>query len=319
MRRQIDQHVREEELNPFIRYNPLYPLKVWYNGRKMDQYISAELDKRYQEWRNSSISVKTKSVIDLALADYMRDRKANETLDLEFRSWACAQIRLFLFVGHDSTAATIVYCLYLLSKHPEAMERIRKEHDDVFGGEISKAPQLLKDHSQLINQLPFTTAVIKETLRLFPPAAAFRGGLPGVSLRNPKGSEKYPTEGCGIWVMHNAIHRNPEYWPEPAKFLPERWLVGPEDPLYPPKWGWRPFEYGSRNCVGQTLVMLDIKVTLVMVIREFDVKDAYDEWDRLNGTTGIKTMDGERAYQVARGSDHPVNGFPCRVMMRQQL
>jgi cytochrome P450 len=318
MRSQIKHHLRDEELNPFKRYSPMRPIREWYNGYKMDRYICEELDKRYREWKSAGTSTpKTKSVMDLALADFMRERKAGDVLEAEFKAWACAQIRLFLFVGHDSTASTIVYCYHLLSKHPAALERVRQEHDEVFG-DLEKTAQVLEDRPQLINQLPYTTAVIKETLRLFPPAAAFRDGQPNVYLSG-EGGQKYPTEGFGVWVLHDAIQRHPKYWPQPNEFLPERWLVEADHPLHPPKWAWRPFEYGTRNCVGQTLVMLDVKVTLLITLREFDIRDAYAEWDRLNPAKakGIKTVDGERAYMISAGSAHPADGFPCRVSTRR--
>jgi len=316
MRDQVNRHVVEGELNPFIRYNPMLPVMQWYNGYKMDRYISKELDERYHEWRSTTSKAKAKSVIDLALADYMRGRSAGAILDPEFKAWACAQIRLFLFVGHDSTAATIVYCYYLLSKNPDTLRRVRAEHESVFGTDFSNTAQLLVDRPQLANQLPYTTAVIKEALRLFPPAASFRGGRSDAFLRGTNG-QRYPTDGFGVWVIHDAIHRHPDYWPKPDAFLPERWLVGPDHPLYPQKYAWRPFEFGSHNCIGQTLVMLDIKVTLLMTLREFDIKDAYNEWDKLHPSKDIQTVHGERAFQVAKGSAHPADGFPCRVYFRR--
>ena len=196
------------------------------------------------------------------------------------------------------------------------MERMRKEHEKVFGSDIKATPQVLKNKPHLANQLPYTTAVLKEALRLFAPAGTFRGGTPEAHLRNPKTNEKYPTNGMGCIILHDALHRHPDHWPQPDAFLPERWLVGPDHPLYPPKHAWRPFEYGSRNCIGQTLVMLDCKVALVLVIREFEVRDAYEEWDNLNGSKGVKTVAGERAYQVSKGSMHPADGFPCRIYLR---
>lgn len=282
----------------------------------MDRYITVELQQRYEEWKRSSSSEKARSIINIALEDYMKNRKTTNELDRSFIKWACAQIRLFLFVGHDSTAATIVYSLYLLFKHPEAMTRLRKEHDHVFGKDVSQAPDLLIKRPHLTNELPYTTAVIKEALRLFPPAAAIRDGLPGAFLRNPKNSDTYPTDGCAVLVPHNALHRNESYWQNASDFLPDRWLVGPGDPLYPPRWGWRPLEYGSRNCLGQNLVMLDLRVTLVMVVREFDVRDAYTEWDATHSKPGPRYVDGERAYQISKGSAHPADGFPCIVTAR---
>lgn len=295
------------------------PLVEWNNGRTMNRYINVELDKRYEAWKNDKLtaSARAKSVMDIAIEAYMEERSASEKLDSGFKAWATAQIRLFLFAGHDSTAATIVYSLYMLSKHPDTLSKIRAELDEVFGE--TPAAQKLKQFPNMFNQLPYTTAVIKETLRLFPPASGMRGGLPDVFLRDKNGN-KFPTEGLNIWIVHGAIQRNPNYWPDPHSFLPDRWLVEPGHPLYPPKGGWRPFEYGPRNCVGQTLAMLDIKITLAMVVREFDVQDQYQEWDQLHPSPSseIKTVFGERAYQVPQGAAHPVHGFPCKISLRKE-
>ena len=200
----------------------------------------------------------------------------------------------------------------LLSKHPAALVRIRAEHDEVFGVDLTKVASLLLETPQLINRLTYTNAVMKETLRLFPPASALRGGEPGIELRDSH-NNRYPTEDTNIFVIHQRLQRHPQYWKDPDSFIPERWLVGPEDPLYPPKGGWRPFEYGPRNCVGQTLVVQDIKTVLAMTLREFDISPAYDEYDKLHPTKELKTVSGERAYQVAIGAAHPADGFPCKV------
>ena len=284
----------------------------------MNTYISKELDKRFAEYQLRSKFAPSRSVIDLALESYMAENpssKASKRMDPGFKKWATTQIRLFLFAGHDSTSSTICYCYYLLSKHPEAMAKIREEHNEVFGSDLSSVTRILVEQPQLINQLPYTLAVMKEALRLFPPASAFRGGRPGVELQDPDGN-RYPTEGMNIWVLHNAVQRNPKYWKDPDSFTPERWLVGPEHPLYPPKGGWRPFEFGPRNCVGQTLVTLGVRIVLVMTLRQFDIHDAYEEWDKLYPSRGIKEVNGERAYQISAGGAHPANGLPCRVSLR---
>ena len=101
----------------------------------------------------------------------------------------------------------------------------------------------------LLNQPPFTTAILKEILRLFPVVPSTRAGEPGYSVRDEPG-RLYPTDGCLVWSVHHAIHRDPALWPQPYLILPERWLVSSEDLLFPRKGAWRPFEFGSRNCIG---------------------------------------------------------------------
>lgn len=59
----------------------------------------------------------------------------------------------------------------------------------------------------------------------------------------------------------------------------------------------------------------DIKTVLVMTLREFDILPAYDEWDKSNPTKDLKTVFGERAYQISSGAAHPADGFPCKVSL----
>jgi hypothetical protein len=63
--------------------------------------------------------------------------------------------------------------------------------------------------------------------------------------------------------------------------------------------------------------MLDVKIALAMLIREFDINDAYEEFDKKNATSGIKTVNSKRAYLISQGAAHPADGFLCRVSFRQ--
>lgn len=85
--------------------------------------------------------------------------------------------------------------------------------------------------------------------------------------------------------------------------------------MYPRKGAFRPFEFGPRNCIGQELAMLELKLVLVMTARGFEVKSVYDEWDNSNHTNGMKTLNGDRAYQILSGAAHPSNGLPCRISL----
>ena len=162
------------------------------NGRVMDHLDGIELDKRYEAWQQSatkhSSNPRSRSIMNLVIAEYMKTRpQEGQYLDPEFRKWATIQIRLFLFVRHDSEATTIIYSLYLLSKHPAILPKVRAEHGEVFGIGVSSAIEKLSEYPEMINQLLYTLAVIKETLRLFPATNGLRGGLPGISLRAEDG------------------------------------------------------------------------------------------------------------------------------------
>ena len=280
--------------------------------------MGEKLEKRFAARQKTSES-KLKSVVDLALDKYLEDKlqsKDAQIMDATFKKFAISQMKVFILAGHDTTSATLCYLFYLLAKHPRVLQQARAEHDEVFGSDITQARTNIIADPYLLNQLPFTVAVIKETIRLFPAASSARDGEQGFSITED--GHQYPTEGCMVWSLHQAIHHEPLYWPEPEAFIPERWLVSKDHPLYPVKGAWRPFEFGPRNCIGQELVMLEIKLVMAMIIREFNVEACYDEWDRVKGKKGLRIVNGERAYQVINGTTRPAEGFPCRISIAKR-
>lgn len=303
------------EVNPFQKYHPLRPFVQWYNNRRMNSYLSCELERRVslsKGSRNGEESKRKRSIIDLALDKYLG--RTGGDMDATFKSFAMSQIKLFVFAGHDTTSSTLDYAFHLLSTNPSAVQHLRAEHREVFGLDFKETASMITENPHLLNQLPYTVAVIKETLRLFPPASSPREGEPGFFVTDEQGRQ-FPTEGCLVWSVHHAVQRNPVYWPQPDSFFPERWLVPKGDPLYPIEGAWRPFELGPRHCIGQQLAMTEMKIVLALTMREFNIRPAYEEWDHLNPKAGPSTVDGERAYQIVRGGGHPSDAFPCRVCM----
>jgi len=336
--------------DPRFLLNPLRPVIQWHYGRIMDSFIHKELEKRFEEIKAERSSSKAqgnrraKSVAALALEDYIIQKQqakpANQEdlesvcLDENFARITVNQIRLFLFAGNDTTSSTIVYIFHFLSKNPHALSKLQEEHDLIFGTETDVAT-LLRANPVLINQCKYTLAVIKETLRLCPPSGSLRQGRAGASLTDKQGNI-YPTDGLKTTTIHQFVHRNPRFWPRADEFLPDRWLVKPGHELYvnPNTGAFRPFEQGPRNCIGQTLVLNELRVILVMAARTLTISPAYNEWDdmqlnergslqKLIAWAGvykeeIKTVKGERAYQTARAGGHPADGYPCRVSLAKR-
>ena len=83
-----------------------------------------------------------------------------------------------------------------------------------------------------------------------------------------------------------------------------------KDPLYPVKGAWRPFEYGPRNCIGQELAMMEMKIAIVLVLAMFDVQVAYEEIDRRT-LSKLKRVNVERAYQLTLNGPSLV--LPCKI------
>ena len=334
--------------DPRILLNPLRPFVQGYYGRVINSWVQQQLDMRYAELHEdeeanlSSQKVeRPKSIIGLALQAYAQNGLTGSSkadtparLDKQFARTATHQIRLFLFAGNDSTASTIVFAYHLLFRHPDVLAKMRKEHDQVFGRDPTKAAERLRSEPALLNQCHYTLAVTKETLRIYPPASAMRQGQPGVSIVGPDG-RCYPTENLATVMLHIGVQYNPRIWPRPLEFIPERWLAAPGDELYQPMSGaWRPFEVGPRACIGQTLSLIELRTVLILTARTYEISPAYEEWDEIQerkmtwfrrvaqriGLTGskIQTVNGSRVFQTERAGTHPSAGYPCRVRLTQQ-
>jgi cytochrome P450 len=303
------------KLEIFSKLNFVRAFMQWKNSRQMNQYIGAELDKRHAEYKADPESAKGVSIMDMVLRAYLSETPSPPAhLDAEFRASVIRQIRLFVFAGHDSTATSIVYTFHLLSKHPEVLARLRAEHDDVLGPDPKAAASKISDDPRLVNSLTYTLAVIKEAMRLFPPAGASRDGVSGVNITDDAGNS-CPTDDTILWVLHGELHQGDKYWVKAQEFLPERWMVPPGHLLYPRPGTWRSFEVGPRNCIAQAMVLIELRVVLACLVRTFDVTPAYGEWDEKRGATGNRHVRGERVYQIERGAADPVGGYPCRITL----
>ena len=310
------------EGNPLQQYHPLRPFVHMYNTWKINIYVSPEVDARFtsrKDQRRGKENKPGKSVIDLALTAYLKQNSTDtgdsyaQSMDPTFKDLAVNQVKLFLFSGHDTTSSSICYTLYLLSINPGVLSRVRAEHDEVFGIDPKQAATRIIDDPYLLNKLPYTTAMIKESLRLYPPASSTRSGEPGYTISDSHGL-KYPTEDCLIWMISHAVQRDPAYWPQPDDFVPERWLTEPGDPMYPVKGAWRPFEHGPRACIGIELSMIELKLVVALVARRFDIKAVYGEVDAMKGRGKgeLRTVVEERAYQLGM-TGQPSEFLPCRV------
>ncbi|MCJ1355836.1 MAG: hypothetical protein MMC33_005828, partial [Icmadophila ericetorum] len=317
LRRQMKWMAFGSEGNPLQQYHPLRPFVHFFNTWRINRYLSPEVDARFtfrkeqkNQYKDSGAKGATKSgksVIDLALTAYLKQNAAAaadisnpdpaKSMDPTFKELAMNQVKLFLFSGHDTTSSSLCYTLYLLSTHPRTLSRVRAEHNEVFGPEPNGAAARITADPYSLNKLPYTTAVIKESLRLYPAASSTRSGEPGFCITGPDG-RKYPTEDCLLWMISHGLHRDPAYWPEPDSFIPERWLVeSAGDALYPVKGAWRPFEHGPRACIGVELSMIELKIVVVLVARGFELEAVYTDVDA-GKRGGVRTVVGERAYQL---------------------
>ena len=195
MLNQIQSKISNGEVDPFQWLNFVRPIKEWYNSRQMDFYINTELDKQFKSHNpdhgEGKSKIRVNSVIELILQDHLNG--GSQHLDQSFRQFITRNVRMLLFADHDSSSSTICYCYHLLYTTPACLAKIRAERDLIFGTDLSSVSTAISKSPHLLNQLPYTSAIIKKTLRLFPPASNLRDGAPGVDLVDDDGT-RYPTE-----------------------------------------------------------------------------------------------------------------------------
>ncbi|QSZ30934.1 hypothetical protein DSL72_000493 [Monilinia vaccinii-corymbosi] len=314
--------------NPLVNLNPLGPLMRRYYEWRMDNYLNKVLDARFVEKRGSSSKNRKKPIIDIALDEYILQQEKDDValgdrgLDQTFKQVSIDQMKTFLFAGHDTTSSTIAYTYHLLGQNPRCLAKAREELDTVFGKDPSRTGDMIRENPSIVNRLPYVSSCIKETLRRYPPADTARHGDDLVLHHDGR---QYPTKNFMVMVCVHTIHHREDLFPAPFEFIPERFLPAPDNFQDIPKDAWRPFERGSRDCVGQELALLEMKIIMAMSLREFDITSDYETWDRkqgrrepgdvLNGTRG---MFGDRAYQELIASAKPSDGMPVRIKRRMR-
>jgi cytochrome P450 len=161
---------------------------------------------------------------------------------------------LFL-AGHETTALTLAWGLYLLSQNPAARSRLEEESRGVLAG---RSPELADLH-----RLPYLQAVVNEILRLYPPAyISARTSIEPCDL----GGYDFPA-GTTFLMAQWVTHRDARFFDEPESFRPERWLDGLMDRL--PPGAYFPFGGGPRRCIGQNFALLEACLVLAELAQRF--------------------------------------------------
>ncbi|KFY99948.1 hypothetical protein V498_00399 [Pseudogymnoascus sp. VKM F-4517 (FW-2822)] len=206
------------------------------------------------------------------------------------------------------------WVFYEINKHPGILQKLRIEHDQVLGSDPKSANKVLQESPHKLNELHYTTAVIKETLRIHPLANTLRQGSHNFNFSLD--GIQYPTYDCLIQTTPAMTHIHPDLWPRPTDFIPNRFLVPNNHALYPVKNAWRAFELGNTRCIGQELAMLELKLALVFTVRELDFDINYELWDKMQKreTSGAapETVNGERAYSCGGGTGVVKDDLPIR-------
>ena len=174
------------------------------------------------------------------------------------------QINTFLIAGHETTSGLLSCTLYALLKHPEVLKKAYEEVDRVLGPDIDARPTY-----QQVTQLTYITQILKEALRLWPPAPAY-GIAP---LKDETIGGKYKLKkNTFVTVLVMALHRDPSVWgPNPDVFDPENFSKEAEAKR--PINAWKPFGNGQRACIGRGFAMHEAALAIGMILQRFKLID----------------------------------------------
>lgn len=162
-----------------------------------------------------------------------------------------------LFVaGHETTTNALTWAFYLLAAHPEIQDNLNKEVDLAMTGQQPEFEDL--------EALKYTEMVIKEAMRMYPPAWTLNSRQPNEDVE--LGGYVIPKDTV-IFVAPYANHYNPRYFPNPECFDPERFHPDNEKQL--PRFAFMPFGGGPRVCIGNSFAMMEAKIVLATLARRY--------------------------------------------------
>ncbi|PSC76582.1 cytochrome P450 isoform A [Micractinium conductrix] len=173
--------------------------------------------------------------------------------------WAVSQGINFILAGYETTANAIAYAVYLLAGNPDKEAKLLAEIDG-WGRH-----KTLPSAADLPSALPYTAAVVREALRMYPPAAiAAREMADDVTL----GDRAVPG-GVPLQVSITAMHRSPRLWRDPQAFLPERFMPGTREAAEVTPGAYLPFGDGPRKCIGWRFALQEAALSLAALYQQY--------------------------------------------------
>ncbi|ORY96302.1 cytochrome P450 [Syncephalastrum racemosum] len=170
---------------------------------------------------------------------------------------------VFFMAGHESTANALSFAIYYLAVHPDVQEKARQEAIDHFGdGNEDIFPT-----AEETKNMPYLNAVIKETLRIAPPATSIL--VRHLTEEMDIGGTVYPRQTRVVFDIHE-MHHNPKYWSDPDVFKPDRFLPGGEAEQLAAKgdsMAWNPFSNGARQCIGANFSLAEQRIMLPLLCK----------------------------------------------------
>jgi cytochrome P450 len=234
-------------LPAFLRYLPIPSmLQVRRAVRQLDEIVYGIVRQHRASAADSG------DLLSILLA--AQDEDGSRMTDRQLRDEAMT----FLLAGHETTALSLSWILFLLSGHPEAEQKLQRELRDVVADRIPRIEDLVR--------LSYTEKVVKEAMRLYPPA----WGVARTALKDCEiGGFKVPA-GANVVMSQWVMHRDPRFYSHPQQFDPDRWSSESAQRL--PKFAYFPFGGGPRLCIGASFAMMEATLLLATIAQLFQIR-----------------------------------------------
>ena len=251
--------------------------------KHLDEYIYGIIRQRRQN------SEDTGDLLSMLLD--AQDEDGSQMTDQQLRD----EVMTLFLAGHETTALALSWTWYLLSQYPDVEAKLMAELESVLSG---RTPQV-EDLPKMI----YAEAIVKEALRLYPPAWAF-----GRQVIQDCEIAGYPVaKGRQLYFFPWVMHRDPRYFDQPEEFRPERWADERIKQL--PKYAYFPFSGGPRVCIGNAFAMMEAVLVLATVAQRYHLKLAQGQivepWPvfTLRPKYGINmTIEKRRKLSASRGA-----------------
>ncbi|KAF0309947.1 Cytochrome P450 9e2 [Amphibalanus amphitrite] len=248
-------------------FDPLSMLQFIVQGvsAKLAALIPTPVDKAGEFFRSAVLkTISHREKNPSSTRDFLQllmDTKDKDGKRILSDSSIVAQSILFLFAGYETTATLLTFAAYCLALDQEIQQRVQQEVDDAVerhGGLTYEA----------VMDMPYLDRVISETLRLYSPAP--RTERVCTKKYTLPGSDLVIDVGTLLAIPVLPIHRDPEYYPDPLRFDPDRFLPEEKEKRHP--CSYLPFGSGPRNCIAMRFALFEAKVALVTMLRELTLK-----------------------------------------------
>jgi len=202
------------------------------------------------------------------------DEDGSQMTDQQLRD----EVMTLFLAGHETTALTLSWTWYLLAQNPQAEQKFHAELDEVLGGRMP----VMED----LPRLKYIDMIAREAMRLYPPAY----GLGREAIEDCEIGGYHVPRKTQVFMFQWATQRDPRFFDEPDRFIPERWTPDFIERL--PKYAYFPFGGGPRFCIGSSFATMEIALVLATIGQRFKLRLVPDHPVSLLPAMSLRPKDG---------------------------